>query len=201
MIVRTVASCIKLRNHDQPNFLVNSQTGTSTESSKKCEIFKICSYLREPNRDPDKKLQEMKLEKENIYETRKEKKKDNYAHFGTETAFAIVAGDKTASAEMIQCRTGWRPNDGAENGRRNVPFRTLHDLHISLSLEKSVQAVKLRNIIDFRIRCCSTLFVLLIANTIIYPRRRNHSVMPLTGRALRAHLRGSASLRPKPKQA
>uniref|UniRef100_A0A915JLZ7 Uncharacterized protein n=1 Tax=Romanomermis culicivorax TaxID=13658 RepID=A0A915JLZ7_ROMCU len=51
--------------------------------------------------------------------------KQKEKQFGTETAFAKITGTeiaraKTASAKMIQCRTGWGPNDGAKNGRRNV---------------------------------------------------------------------------------
>uniref|UniRef100_A0A915JKM4 Uncharacterized protein n=1 Tax=Romanomermis culicivorax TaxID=13658 RepID=A0A915JKM4_ROMCU len=58
-----------------------------------------------------------------------EKIKQEEKQFGTETAFAKVAGTEiagieTASAEMTQCRSCWRSNDSAGNGRRDMPFHS-----------------------------------------------------------------------------
>uniref|UniRef100_A0A915JTC1 Uncharacterized protein n=1 Tax=Romanomermis culicivorax TaxID=13658 RepID=A0A915JTC1_ROMCU len=62
---------------------------------------------------------------------------------GDKVARSEIAEAESGGAEMTRSRNRWRPNSCAKvmapkSRHRNVPFRTLHDLYISLSSEKSL---------------------------------------------------------------
>uniref|UniRef100_A0A915HLY5 Uncharacterized protein n=1 Tax=Romanomermis culicivorax TaxID=13658 RepID=A0A915HLY5_ROMCU len=62
---------------------------------------------------------------------------------GDKVARSEIAEAESAGAEITRSRNRWRPNGGAKvgapkNRHRNVPFRTLQDLYMSLSSEKSL---------------------------------------------------------------